>query len=348
MDLLNAIFVFGPIVIAIYAFIIKPYLKRRGITFRATTKASPEGEVGAAQDTTQAISQATSEAPVGTRTWLDYVNAQPDQVPHVAVIGPSGAGKTTLTTAMLADRQGQIVVLTAKEGDTWGGLPYIGIDLDATYATANATFTALEAEVKQRLIAVKRKRMTADWLTIVVDDFSTLVKECPVASDVVKLVARLGRSLRVRLVMLSDSALVKAIGLEGEGETRSNFAFIRLQRGHIGTIEIEERQLPIDTSMVAQLAGRANLAQRAWQEPRDQEDELIDYLGLSGSEGGFSGVSDQTRPDQTRQTAQTGPSDRTLVRILHATGVSRDKAREALKAEGLGLDNKYWAELSKS
>lgn len=232
--------------------------------------------------------QTDAPAPAGsvlpTRRWLDYVNAQPQTVPHLAVIGPSGAGKTTLVTAVLSDRQGQIVVITAKEGDSWGGLPYVGIDDDATYTTAQRTFSALDAEVKRRLVAAKHHRLTADWMTIVVDDFSTLVKEAPIAAEVVKLVARLGRSLRVRLIMLSDSALVKAIGLEGEGETRSNFAFIRLARGHRGGLEVEGTPTPIDTSMADEMATRAQLSSRAWHAPRDAEAELNDYLdtGIGG------------------------------------------------------------------
>jgi hypothetical protein len=69
------------------------------------------------------------------------------------------------------------VVITAKEGDHWGGLPYVGIDDNATYTTARQTFSALDTEVKRRLVAAKHNRLTADWMTIVVDDFSTLVKE---------------------------------------------------------------------------------------------------------------------------------------------------------------------------
>lgn len=246
--------------------------------------------VQAAPITEATISEATEAAPLSMRAWLDYVNAQPDAVPHLAVIGPSGAGKTALATVALTDRPGQIVVITAKEGDHWGLLPYISIDLDASYTTANDTFTALEVEVKRRLIAVKQRRMTADYLTIVVDDFSTLVKECPVAANVVKLVARLGRSLRVRLLMLSDSALVKAIGLEGEGETRANFAFVQLVRGHKGTLEIEGSAVPIDTSLIKPLSERANLTGRAWRVPRDAATELNDWLGLSAHSGAFSSV----------------------------------------------------------
>jgi hypothetical protein len=210
------------------------------------------------------------------RTWLDYLNAQPDHVPHLAIIGPSGAGKTTFATAVLHDREGQIIVITAKEGDRWAGLPYVGIDDDTSYRTAALTMDRLLAEVKTRLVASKHDQPVGDVLTIVVDDFSTLKNECPAAPELVKLVARLGRSLRVRLMMLSDSALVKAIGLEGEGETRSNFAFVRLARGHKGTLEIDAVEQPIDTSAVSHLARQANLAARAWQAP------TIDHTGMEG------------------------------------------------------------------
>lgn len=231
--------------------------------------------------------------------WIAYVNQQPDRVPHLAVIGPSGAGKTTLTTAVLAERDGQIIVLTAKEGDYWGGLEYIGIDEDATYTTANRTFSALLLFVKQRLVAVKRgmkegKRPVFDTLTIVVDDYSTLQKECKDAAEMVKLVARLGRSLRVRLVMLSDSALVKALGLEGEGETRANFAFIRVQRGHSATIEIDDKQQAIDTSRLERMAQAAQLAPRMWAIPMPDIDEDVPVLGLDLADSG-GGTNQYTR-----------------------------------------------------
>lgn len=329
MDYANMLFTFG-----IPALVIGSFVWRRVRPQRAQLPA-----------TTPLIDVPPDGTVLAMRAWLDYVNTQPDAVPHLAVIGPSGSGKTTLTTAVLHDRPGRIVVITAKEGDHWGGLPYVGIDDDATYATANATFDALATDVKQRLVAVKQQRMTADWMTIVVDDFSTLVKECPIAADVVKLVARLGRSLRVRLIMLSDSALVKAIGLEGEGETRANFAFLRVRRGHTGTLAIEDRDTPIDTSACAVVARQAQLGSRAWRPARDPEQELAELIAPRLF-APMAVLSDET-PQTNKQTHTHAPTRIALYRTWRANGITRDQARAIRQSMGNGLDDAEWTDAGK-
>jgi hypothetical protein len=314
--------------------------------FKSAAKAS-EITALASGKIAQDAAAATDDASLATRAWLDYVNGQPDTVPHLVVIGPSGSGKTTTTKAVLHDRTGQIVVLTAKEGDDWGGLPYIGIDDDATYTTASNTFDQLLAEVKQRLIAAKHKRLTADWLTIVLDDFSTLAKECEDAPELVKLVARLGRSLRVRLIMLTDTALVKAIGLEGEGETRGNFAFLRLKRGHTATLEIDAKPIPIDTSLVARVAAAVQFARRAWKPVREPGDELAELLAIRPSVQKGQNRPEMTRTERTDETDGTdGRADEAanprrdgVIRHMVAQGADREEIRAMVKAAGWRISN---------
>jgi hypothetical protein len=243
---------------------------------------------------------------------------------------------------VLHDRPGQIVIISAKEGDPWGGLEYIGIDLDATYTTANQTFGQLATEVKARLVAVKQKRLTADWLTIVLDDYSTLRTLCDNADEPFKLVARLGRSLRVRLIVLSDSALVKAWGIEGEGETRANFAFVRLKRGHIGTLEIDGKLVPIDTSLVARVAAAAQFASRAWKPVRNPADELADLIGVrpSSTVGAESAQNSADGRTDGRTDDDPHPARDALIRALVSQGIGRDGIREAVKAAGFKVSNK--------
>ena len=60
------------------------------------------------------------------------------------------------------------------------------------------------------------------------DDFPAGVGEAATAPVPFRRIAQLGAELRIRLVILSQSDRVKALGLEGRGDVRKNFVTIRL------------------------------------------------------------------------------------------------------------------------
>lgn len=196
--------------------------------------------------------------------WLELLNNRPDTVPHLVIVGGSGTGKTTLATALLAARPGQTLIITPKPDDDWGGLPAITIDDDGSFTTAADTFSRLLAEVRRRLVATKRRQEPGPWLTVVLDDYPALRAACPDADPAFLLVAQLGRSLRVRLVVLSYSGLVKELGLEGRGESRNHFVWVRLDRQRRATLEWDEQTLTLDTSEVLRLAQTRIPAHRWW------------------------------------------------------------------------------------
>lgn len=296
-----------------------------------------------AQDAGDTLTAPEEGQAIPAREWIRYVSENPQGAPHLLLAGPSGSGKTTLATSLLAARPGQVLIITGKTGDAWGGLPAVEIDDDGSYRTAEATFTALDAEVKRRLVAAKRGTLTSAWLTVCLDDYAELRSECPAADSPFRTIARLGRSLRVRLIVLSDSDQVKSLGLEGEGAMRGNFVVLRLRRGHAGTIQPERTDAPI---AIAIPHHQVKLdADRAWPVPASDEDALRRLFGLSASAGAFSGISDQT--DQTRpdRRVQTEPSERVLMRKYRNAGLSREQARKLMESDGHGLDNNVWAEL---
>ena len=279
------------------------------------------------------------EIPAGV--WIRYVSDNPQVSPHLLLAGPSGSGKTTLATSLLAARPGQVLIITGKTGDAWGGLPSVEIDDDGSYRTAEATFKALDAEVKRRLVASKRGALTSQWLTVCLDDYAELRSECPAADSPFRTIARLGRSLRVRLIVLSDSDQVKSLGLEGEGAMRGNFVVLRLRRGHAGTIQPERTDAPI---AIAIPHHQVKLdADRAW---RSDDAELARLFGLdSVAAGGAENeeiaplryatlryATTTTNGVPMRDSGTTPPDDdeAAMIRGLLAAGHSRNQVAKLL------------------
>lgn len=198
---------------------------------------------------------------VPLRTWLDRVNNQPDKVPHIAATGYTGSGKTTLVTAVLSDRPGQLAIFTPKRDDYWGGAQFVTLDDDLSFQSIARGLEAVYEELKRRNV-----QPSTDWLTVVIDDYPWIAKECKRASDIVTIVGNMGRSVRVRLVLLAQQRTVKAWGFEGNGEARANFVFLDIDESHHATIARWGKDPePIDTRYVKHLADRARLIGREWE-----------------------------------------------------------------------------------
>jgi energy-coupling factor transporter ATP-binding protein EcfA2 len=183
----------------------------------------------------QAQEQATSETPVEENAltmsqWLDRVNNQPDRVPHLAASGPSGSGKTTLILAALHQRPGRFVIVTpkSKRADPWGGLPVIRLRTeDMGFAPIGSAIEAVYAEMLRR--NAENADVEDDWLTLVIDEFSTVIGKLPELKEKVLDLVTLGRSSRIRVIILATETNVKAWGWEGRGEARHNVLFIECE-----------------------------------------------------------------------------------------------------------------------
>jgi hypothetical protein len=214
--------------------------------------------------------------------WLDLVQNRLDDAPHTMITGVTGTGKTTLVKALCATRQGQLLFVSPKP-NAWPGLTYPTIDDDGGFTAIEAAMQSVLAELQQRLAAMKRGTDPATFttLTIVVDEFPTIADECATAPLLYRKLGQIGRELRLRLIPLSTTRLVKDLGLAGRGAARENFAEITLSRATAraaGLLQLaaDEPPIPIDLAGVYELSQQPIDPSRWWSTP----------AGALGSSGG--------------------------------------------------------------
>lgn len=284
--------------------------------------------------------------------WLDRVNNHPDKVPHIAATGATGSGKTTLVTAILATRNDKVLVCTPKPDDDWGGIPIVTIDDDLSFTSIQLVARAIDKEIKQRWLNVKNakrqgQQYTPEWLTIVIDDFPFLRKQIEGLSDTVLNIARMGRSMRVRLILLAQEATVKAWGFEGEGEARENFVFMDLPEAHWndgGALMFRwgKPKEIIDTSGIWRLSRMLISPGRFFDVP------AISSVCLQSDTSNMASQPQTDRQTATdRQQTITADDKEALVVALIRDGKGRDDVRNILKRLGVGLDNNEYTEYGK-
>lgn len=229
--------------------------------------------------------------------WMKLAQEYVDEAPHILIVGSTGSGKTWLAQALATTRAGYVAILDPKwKPRKWGNAPAITVDDDLSYTSLERACQSLLEELKKRQVELKHGVETFQPLTVVVEELPTLLDECPSAALLFKRLGQIGRELRIRVIGLSQSDRVKTLKLEGEGDARSNYLFIRLGEHAIAvcpgaaelvrpaTIEWQKRNYPIDVSRIPELIEQPISPDRWWTVDTYQHDMTQHYQQKSLSE----------------------------------------------------------------
>jgi hypothetical protein len=150
--------------------------------------------------------------------------------PHCMLLGSTGDGKSTLAKHLAANCTAYTIVIDPHAApDDWGNLPVFGAGRKYSEIAKimGVTLELLQVRFDARDTGVKQ----FEPIIIICDEYPAIIASSEagkVASSWMKLISREARKVSIRLVVLTQSPEVRAIGLEGEGSVRDNFCFIRL------------------------------------------------------------------------------------------------------------------------
>jgi hypothetical protein len=167
------------------------------------------------------------------QVWLPLLS---ETAIHIMLVGETGSGKSLLAQLLAVVRgwTGQVIIFDphaiqpddagSRAGD-WGTNV---IGAGRAYSEINTHMGELLEELSRRYKLRKDGVEAFENLSIFIDEWPSIKANCLQAAEFMKTLAREGRKVNMRLVILSQSALVESLGLRGEGDTRDNFSILHL------------------------------------------------------------------------------------------------------------------------
>lgn len=149
---------------------------------------------------------------------------------HVFIIGDTGTGKSSLAQWLAYRLGGEVTVYDPDASpDEWQGLKVIGRkgNFAAIQEAMEADLEELQRRIELRGESGDRALLGLESTTIA-EEFPLLASEVEIASDWLIKHGNRGRKPKRCIIALSQTDAVKSLGIEGEGQARKNFRYVRL------------------------------------------------------------------------------------------------------------------------
>ena len=147
---------------------------------------------------------------------------------HLLIAGATGSGKTHAAKYLLAGRQNVTVLDPHDDGATWPGHCHV--------IGGGRNFQAIAQSIKDAGALLDNRYHLRDIgggghfdpVTLAIDEIPTIIAHDPDVSKQLMQIGMEGRKVGVFLLLLTQSVLVRSLGIEGQGDLRENFATVKL------------------------------------------------------------------------------------------------------------------------
>ncbi len=150
---------------------------------------------------------------------------------HVLIIGDTGTGKSTIAQWLAYQVGGDTTTVYDPDAapDEWAGLNVVGRkgNFSAIAQAMEDDLTELQRRIELRGEGGDKALAGLDSVTIA-EEFPLLVSEVDIASQWLIKHGNRGRKPKRFIIGLSQDDSVAALGIEGQGNARKNFRFVRL------------------------------------------------------------------------------------------------------------------------
>ncbi len=148
--------------------------------------------------------------------------------PHILILGETGSGKSTLVKFLVSHSSAASIALDPHAApDDWQGMQVIGAG--RKYQAIGEAATGLVELMDDRYDARAEGQKTFEPLLVIIDEFPAITATLGKSfTESIMLLIREARKVAIRLVILSQGAEVKALGIDGQGSIRECFAIVSL------------------------------------------------------------------------------------------------------------------------